>query len=234
MRPTLVIFVKEPLPGRVKTRLAREIGAVEATWWFRRQSAALVRRLSADRRWRTVLAVSPDAAGLASRTWPAGLPRAPQGGGDLGRRMLRFLRREPGTGVPPGPVAVVGADLPALRPAHVARAFRLLGRHGAVLGPATDGGYWLIGVSATARLPRHALEGVRWSGPHALADTADRLSALRVGLADKLADVDTAADLAEWRRENARGGDGSLQDGGTLPPGADFPRGSGGPGGPSH
>ncbi len=200
MRPTLVVFVKLPRPGRVKTRLARDIGRIEAAWWFRHQSAALLRRLAGDRRWRTVLAVTPDAEALRSRAWPAAVPRAGQGAGhgrgDLGRRMTRFLRREPGTGVPPGPVAVIGADLPDLRPAHVAAAFRLLGRHDAVLGPATDGGYWLIGLGRSGRVPRDLLDGVRWSTGHALADTLARLEGLSVGQVATLRDVDRAADLA--------------------------------------
>ena len=203
MRPTLVVFVKEPRPGRAKTRLARDIGRVEAAWWFRHQAAALLRRLAPDRRWRTVLAVTPDAEGLRSRAWPTGpvLPRAGQGAGDLGRRMTRFLRHEHGTGVPPGPVAVVGADLPDLRPHHVAAAFRLLGRHDAVLGPATDGGYWLIGLGRSRRVPPDLLDGVRWSTEHARADTVARLGRLgvSVGYAATLRDVDTAADLTGRR-----------------------------------
>lgn len=204
MRPTLVIFVKEPRPGRVKTRLARGIGPIAAAWWFRHQSAQLVARLAHDARWRTVLAVTPDTEGLRSRVWPARIPRAPQGGGDLGRRMARFLRREPGTRIAPGPVAVIGADLPALRPGHVAWAFRLLGRHDAVLGPAIDGGFWLIGLGGRRAVPRDLLDGVRWSTEHALADTLARLRHLDVALAATLRDVDTAEDLRRWSAEIPR------------------------------
>lgn len=199
MRPTLVIFVKEPRPGRVKTRLAQDIGTVGAAWWFRHRSAALVARMARDRRWRTVLAVTPDAEGLRSRVWQNRIPRAPQRGGDLGRRMARFLRAEPGTRVPPGSVAVIGADLPDLRPRHVAEALRLLRRQDAVLGPATDGGYWLIAFGGRRAVPRHLLEGVRWSTEHALADTLSRLRHLRVGIAATLRDVDTAEDLRRER-----------------------------------
>jgi uncharacterized protein len=201
MRPTLVIFVKEPRPGRVKTRLARDIGQVAAAWWFRHQCARLIARLARDRRWRTLLAVTPDVPGVVSRVWPARVPRAPQGGGDLGRRMARFLRAEPGTRVAPGPVAVIGADLPGLRPGHVADAFRLLGRHDAVLGPATDGGYWLIGLGRRQAVPRHLLEGVRWSTGHALADTLARLRHMDVAFAATLGDVDTNEDLRRWSAE---------------------------------
>jgi rSAM/selenodomain-associated transferase 1 len=188
-RPFLVVMVKEPRAGRVKTRLGREIGMVPAAWWARHNLARLLRRLE-DPRWRLVLAVAPDRA-RASTVWPAHLPRVPQGPGDLGHRMARLFR-----GLPPGPALIVGSDIPGITRRHVARAFALLGSAEAVLGPAPDGGYWLIGASRRRALPPGALQGVRWSTEHALADTLASLSPLRLGLADALADVDTAADLA--------------------------------------
>jgi rSAM/selenodomain-associated transferase 1 len=202
MRPTLVVFVKEPRPGRVKTRLAAGIGRVDAAWWYRHATARLIARVARDRRWRTVLAVTPDAEGLRSRVWPPpqSVPRSAQGPGDLGRRMARFLRAEPGTRIPPGPVAVIGTDIPGLRPCHLAEAFRLLSRHDAVLGPASDGGYWLIGLRNGRSAPRDLLDRVRWSTRHALADTLARLGALDVGLAARLSDVDTAEELRRASR----------------------------------
>lgn len=191
-RPQLVVMLKEPRPGRVKTRLARDIGAVAAAWWFRHQSAALLRRLD-DPRWRLILAVAPDRAARSARVWPAHLPRVAQGPGDLGARMGRILR-----GLPPGPVCIVGADVPGLRAAHVARAFAALGRHDAVFGPAPDGGYWLVGLKRVARPPATFLDGVRWSSPHALGDSVASLPGRRVAIVDRLRDVDTAADLGCW------------------------------------
>lgn len=188
-RATLVVMLKEPCPGRVKTRLGRDIGKVPAAWWFRHQVARILRRL-ADPRWRLVLAVSPDHTGMTSRVWPAHLPRLPQGPGDLGRRMARIFRS-----LPPGPACIVGADIPGLTPAHVARAFAALGRHEVVLGPAPDGGYWLIGFKRTAALPAGLFHGVRWSTEHALDDTIASLGRARLALVDILRDVDSAADL---------------------------------------
>jgi uncharacterized protein len=194
-RPTLAIMVRLPRPGRVKTRLARDIGAVPAAWWMRHQTAALVRRLAADPRWRMVLAVTPDAEALSSRALPGAVPRLPQGGGDLGARMARVLRA-----LGPGPAAVVGADIPALRPAHVAAAFRALGTHDAVLGPAADGGYWLVGLRHPRRQPPGLFRGVRWSTRHALADTQPTLPGRVAVLPAVLADVDGAADLRRSAR----------------------------------
>ena len=110
-----------------------------------------------------------------------------------------YLRAEPGTLVRPGPVIVIGADLPGLRPHHVGQALGMLRRHDAVLGPATDGGFWLIGLCGRRAAPPRLLDGVRWSTEHALADTLARLRHLDVGLAATLRDVDTAGDLRRIR-----------------------------------
>lgn len=188
MKRTLIVMVKEPRPGRVKTRLGRDIGVIPATWWFRHQSARLLRTLR-DPRWQTLLAVAPDRA-VASRVWPADLPRLPQGNGNLGARMKRMLRS-----VGNGPVCLIGADIPGIRPTHIARAFAALGSHDAVFGPAADGGYWLVGAKHPARLPKGLFSGVRWSSEHALADTLATLPGWRIALTDTLRDVDTGADL---------------------------------------
>ncbi len=194
MRATVILFLKQPRPGRVKTRLGRDIGMVAAAWWFRRRAAAAVRTLR-DPRWRLVLAVAPDAA-LRARDLPRGVPRIPQGGGDLGARMARALG-----GAPPGPAVVVGADIPGMTAAHVARAIRALGGAEAVFGPATDGGFWLVGLrrGRSRRPPAGLFRAARWSSPHALADAVESLRGRRAALADRLADVDRAADLSAPR-----------------------------------
>lgn len=188
-RPRLVIMVKEPRPGRVKTRLGQDIGMVPAAWWFRRQVARLLRRVR-DPRWDVVLAVSPDAEGLVSRVWPANLARVPQGPGNLGDRMRRVMRA-----MPPGPVVIVGADIPGIDRGCIARAFAALGDHEAVFGPAPDGGYWAVGLKRARAVSPLFLADVRWSGPDALADSVATLKSARIAMVDTLADVDTVADL---------------------------------------
>lgn len=182
-------MLKEPHPGRVKTRLGRGIGMVDAAWWFRHQVRRLLREIE-DPRWQLVLAVSPDHEGLASRIWPAHLPRIAQGQGDLGRRMGLVFRD-----MPPGPVCIIGADIPGIRARHIARAFAALGDHDAVFGPSEDGGYWLIGLKRMAAGPAGTFEGVRWSSAEALADTQRSLGGLRVAYVDMLRDVDEPGDL---------------------------------------
>ena len=182
-------MVKEPRPGRVKTRLGREIGMTTAAWWFRHQTAQLIRRLQ-DPRWRVVLAVTPDREGQSSRVWPKHIDRIPQKRGSLGHRMACALRSQP-----PGPVCVIGADIPQITRAHIAGAFSALGTAEAVFGPAPDGGYWLVGLKNARPAPASLFENVRWSSEHALADTVASLGDLRVTYIDKLRDVDTVDDL---------------------------------------
>ncbi len=189
MRQTLIVMVKEPRAGRVKTRLGRDIGMVPAAWWFRHQSRDLIRRLR-DPRWQIVLSVAPDADGMTSRFWPGDLARMPQGRGNIGQRMLRALRT-----IPRGRVCLVGADIPDLSRNHVARAFAELGRYDIVFGPAEDGGFWLVGLHGGRALPVGLFQGVHWSVPETLVNAVASASGARVGLVDRLRDVDRAADL---------------------------------------
>jgi hypothetical protein len=178
----LIIMVREPRLGAVKTRLAAEIGTVEATRFYRSVTVALIRRLAFDRRWKTVLAVAPDTARMP-RSWPAGVQRVAQGGGDIGARMGRLMRSQSGAAV------LIGSDIPCVEASHIAQAFMLLHRNDAVFGPAEDGGFWLVGLKPLPHLP-NIFRDIRWSGPDALGDTLANLAGRKVGLAAKLADVD--------------------------------------------
>ena len=185
-RPILLIFAKEPRLGRVKSRLARDVGAGAALRFYRENLTRLHRRLSAEGGWRTVWCVAPDRASHARRAWPKGLTLQPQGRGDLGQRMARALRA-----APPGPVLLIGSDIPGVDGSAVRQAISLLGRNDTVFGPAEDGGYWLVGFKRVRPLPYGLFRNVRWSGPFALGDTMATLSAgTRVGFASVLPDVD--------------------------------------------
>jgi rSAM/selenodomain-associated transferase 1 len=190
MRRHLVIFARAPQAGRVKRRLGAEIGVLEAARFYRSLLAQQIARLAKDRRWTVWLFITPDHA-LDHIVWRNLVPaarRRPQRQGDLGRRMkLPFLS------LPPGPVVLVGSDIPHLRRHHIARAFALLGRHDLVFGPASDGGFWLIGAKRTRPLPQTLFAGVRWSTSTALADTLASLPRhMTTALADTLDDVDDA------------------------------------------
>ncbi|MGB0506843.1 MAG: TIGR04282 family arsenosugar biosynthesis glycosyltransferase [Pikeienuella sp.] len=187
-RRRLIIFLKEPRLGRVKTRLAADIGSVAATNWYRHQSTRLINRLERDPRWQVELAVSPDRA-TSSRCWPLHLLRYGQGGGGLGERMARALK------VGQGPTILIGADIPNVTPGHIADAFHRLAGADAVFGPANDGGFWLVGLSHPAHAPRHLFANARWSTPHAMADAAATMKGGRIAYAQQMTDVDNGADL---------------------------------------
>lgn len=195
--PRLVIMVKEPQAGRVKTRLGRQIGTVAATSFYRHAALAAVRRLSCSSRWQTWLAVAPDTR-VTSRFWPGEIPRRAQGQGDLGARMQRILDW-PGR----GPIIIIGTDIPAIRPCHIAAAFAALGRSDSVLGPTPDGGYWLVGLKRIPAIAKPFAQ-VRWSSEHALNDTLANLVGASTDFAATLADVDDAAGWREVRGWSGR------------------------------
>ena len=182
----LVIFTRWPRFGTGKSRLAAGVGPGVALRFQRVMLQKLLRRLSHDPRWATWLAVTPDRSG----PWPRHVGILPQGNGDLGQRMSRVVDR-----LSPGPVVIVGTDTPELRADHVARAFTALGKYDAVIGPATDGGYWLVGLRRRPRVidPFFA---VRWSTDNARADTLANLACHSVVLLDRLDDIDDAESLA--------------------------------------
>jgi uncharacterized protein len=185
IRRHLVLFVRAPRLGDGKRRLAHDIGDVAALRFERAMLGLLDRRLGHDRRWQLHLSVTPDQTCFARRLWPRGVPVTGQGSGDLGQRMSRAL-----AACPPGPAVLIGADIPGVAAAHIAAAFRLLGNHDLVFGPAEDGGFWLIGARRCPHLPP-LFGAVRWSGSHALADALANLPPhVSVGFAARLTDVD--------------------------------------------
>ncbi len=190
MKPRLIVFTKAPVIGGAKSRLAAGIGKVPAWRVYRSMLARLIRALR-DPRWTVALAVAPDGA-LGRRfpgVWPDDLPRAPQGGGDLGDRQARVFSRR-------APTLVIGSDAPQVTRADIAAAFKALKAHDAVIGPAQDGGYWLLGLKAPA--PAGLFDGVRWSHTQTLSDLEARMRALgltRIAQLRTLRDVDEAGDL---------------------------------------
>ena len=185
----LVIFARRPRLGVGKRRLAADVGDVEAVRFARHALDRLTRTLGRDPRWRLWLAVAPDRPLDWVRT---GTP-LPQGPGDLGERLTRVIQS-----LPPGPVVILGSDTPTVTRADVAAAFHALGSSRAVFGPATDGGYWLIGLrrGPGERLP---FEGVRWSTSDALSDTLANLEGSSVAILREQEDVDDGPALKRYR-----------------------------------
>lgn len=191
----LGLFAKWPSPGAVKTRLK----AGDADWSARAARAFLLDSLHrlAVVDARRVLVFAPKEREADFAAVSAGrFDLAPQGEGDLGRRMAAFVDGRLDAGA--RAVVLVGADSPTLPVEYVERAFAELERADAVLGPATDGGYYLVG-SGAARPPLFA--GAAWGGARVLADTIKALAnpQWRLSLLPPWYDVDTAADWAMLR-----------------------------------
>lgn len=194
---TLGVFVKLPQPGAVKTRLVPALGAEAAA----ELSAALVDAVLAATEpeageYERLVFYAPRDAAEAVRAWlPSGRLRH-QCEGDLGTRLGDAFARAFARGT--ARVVIVGSDLPALTRADVRAAFTALDEADVVLGPAHDGGYYLIGL----REPRPELfRDVSWSTPAVLAETLDRAAAAGLSVAQlrPLRDLDTPDDVrAEW------------------------------------
>jgi rSAM/selenodomain-associated transferase 1 len=187
MIPTqhLVIMAKAPRIGRVKTRLALDIGDHKAWSFYRHNLNSLVNSLAKSSGWKTWLSVSPNKSIVKNHVWPIGVQRIPQSLGDLGQRMDNIMKK-----MPIGPTIIIGSDIPAIHSTYITDAFQLLGHKDVVIGPAQDGGYWLVGQR---RRPRtiSLFSNVRWSSPHALADTLLNVPHLEsIGYVAKLADID--------------------------------------------
>ncbi|MDV7338280.1 TIGR04282 family arsenosugar biosynthesis glycosyltransferase [Terasakiella sp. A23] len=189
----LVIFAKEPRIGRVKTRLARDIGKVPAWRFYRRMVHEMPRKLRRKGPWKTWISHSPDRMkpGLLSTQADGYLK---QGSGDLGERMFR-----PASTLPPGPFLVIGTDVPGIRAHHIRKAFKLLGTHDVVFGPADDGGFWLVGLKRHGILANPYRRPVRWSHAETLNDCLANLEDKKVAFLDMLEDVDDGSSFLRWR-----------------------------------
>jgi glycosyltransferase A (GT-A) superfamily protein (DUF2064 family) len=119
--------------------------------------------------------------------WPPHVERIAQGEGDFGERLARALCSH-------RCVAVIGTDCRDITRTHIASGFAALRRQSFALGPARDGGFWLLAARDGAAAGR-AMPGVRWSTRHAASDVIANLGEARVALLATLRDVDTAADL---------------------------------------
>jgi uncharacterized protein len=190
------VFAKAPVSGRVKTRLVPAVGAAGATRLATALLEDTLEALLTQGGAAPILAVD-DVAAFRGR----GLPLVEQGTGDLGERLERVLGR--GLGRAPAVVAV-GSDTPGFPAELLEASFASLRRADAVLVPADDGGFALLGLR---RCPPGLLHGLPWSGPDTLQATEARLRArgLTVVRTARFFDVDAPADLARLRVELSEG-----------------------------
>ena len=194
----LILFTRYPEPGRTKTRLIPALGAQGAATLQRRMSETIVGQMAA---FAADYPVSPeiryaDGNQQAMEAWlSSDIPCLDQGEGDLGDRLLRAFTQAFAQGAQS--VVVIGADCPGLTPTLFAQAFAALAQKDLVLGPAMDGGYYLVGLNRPA--PAIFAE-IPWGGGEVLAATLKQAQALELAthMLEPLADVDRPEDLRHF------------------------------------
>jgi len=194
MSTALIIFAKAPIPGEVKTRLCPPLDEEEAASLH----GSLV--LDAIERTKGLQGVSLYVAGTPDLDHPFfkvlegryGAKLLPQRGPDVGARMQQAMQDAFDQGAKD--VLLTGTDLPTLPRANLVEALTLIKKHGAVLGPTTDGGYYLIGLR---KMAPDLFQGIAWSTASVCAETKKKIEAagLSLGLLPECRDVDTLDDL---------------------------------------
>jgi rSAM/selenodomain-associated transferase 1 len=189
VKACVVVFGREPVLGQVKSRLAEDIGPKAAAQVY---AATLEHALEMARSSgaRVVLSLADVPSGRWVRDVACALEI--QRGGDLGERMDDAFGRRFAEGE--DRVVVIGSDSAWIKPTHIGKAVVKLGGRDAVLGPANDGGYWLVaqkppGLAMFTRIP--------WSSPDTMDKTRKRITALGGTWSEleELIDIDTADDL---------------------------------------
>ena len=190
----LILFAKAPELGKIKTRLARQIGDQKALEAY----TQLLRHLTHQLRRRTDVEVriTPDLAldslkGLIPQGWKV----SPQGEGDLGTRLTHAFQEAFTEGCTK--VAAIGSDCPYITSHDIDTAWQSLAQKDVCVGPATDGGYWLIGLRA---MQPQIFNDIPWSTQEVLAQTLlkCRQNSLSISLLNILSDVDERADWEEF------------------------------------
>ena len=199
----VVVFARAPELGAVKTRLASDIGHAHALQVYRILGARAIAAACAVPDARVEVHFTPSTGRALVVDWLRKIVAGPaelftQVEGSLGDRMAAAIEGALARGAQA--VAVIGTDCPALDAAVIDRALAAVEGADVALGPADDGGYYLVAV----RAHHPALfTGIPWSSPDTLRCTLDaaQRAGLRVALLDTLMDVDTGEDLRRWREE---------------------------------
>ncbi|MBY6127790.1 TIGR04282 family arsenosugar biosynthesis glycosyltransferase [Qipengyuania aquimaris] len=184
--PKLSIFARLPVPGQVKTRLVPAVGEEGAARIYARLLAHTV-EVAKESGLDFELRVTGGEVEAFHSLLGSNVAVVDQGGGDLGAKMARVE----------APALLIGSDCPGISVPLLQAAAGALDDRRVVLGPANDGGYYLIGF--TEPVP-FLFEDMEWSTPKVLPETLTRLAARGYGPAilPELADIDTGEDLVSW------------------------------------
>ena len=198
MGTCVILFAKLPVAGEVKTRLQPRLSAAQAADLYRSFLLDCAETAAATTAARKVIACSPAAAAEAFRemlgSQAAAFDFVPQPDTDLGNRIEVMFEHSFERGAKR--TVVVGSDSPSLGPELIDRAFDLLRTRELVLGPCSDGGYYLVGQR---QLNRGLFRNIEWSSSRVFRQTLEAAAGLDLALLPPWYDVDTAADAAFLR-----------------------------------
>jgi uncharacterized protein len=189
-----MVFVRAPRVGTVKQRLGAVLGREAATEAYRSMVALVLEQIPSGFDVQLYYC-PPDATAEVAHWLRPGWKARPQAPGDLGARMNSAFEEAFAEGVERA--VLIGSDIPTLQGADLEEALAALGQHDLVLGPARDGGYWLVGLR---QLQPELFRQMSWSTARVLRLTLDRAkeASLRVHLLRELDDIDTAEDWARF------------------------------------
>ena len=191
----VVIFARAPCYGRVKRRLAKDIGNLHASYFYRKNLINLMQELRVGK-WHTHMSLA--SAQDARHPLFSGMSRLVQSEGDLGSRMRSVFQQFKNE-----KVIIVGSDIHGISRSHIETAFSALHEHDLVFGPAFDGGFWLVGRGLIRAPGWHFMNGVRWSTQFALKDTLETVATgHRVAQVMQLHDIDDGASYDKFYRQN--------------------------------
>ena len=216
----LIIFIKYPEPGKVKTRLSKGIGKENAAMLYKLFVETLLKRISYNRHcsehknsvnshYETTIFFSPEDKNNEIKDWLGQKCHdkfSPQHGNDLGERISNAFRQISNSGAKKA--IIIGSDTPALDKETILRAFDLLNHNDTVIGPTMDGGYFLLGLSFITDTFKNdksweIFTNINWSTENVFRQTIKSIK--RCGLTHKLLseyyDIDTLPDLSRLKHD---------------------------------
>jgi len=194
MNECLLVFTKYPSPGKVKTRLMPALTKTQACELYKGLAEATLKKARKTGK-DIIVCYYPSGSLKAFNNWLGnGVRYMPQKGPGLGAKMKNAFIGAFSLGY--DKVLLIGCDIPGISAGLLGKALKELGKHGALIGPAKDGGYYMIGFKKERFLPE-VFKGIKWSTPSVFAKTMKIFNdnGYRAGFAPDLSDIDTAEDI---------------------------------------
>ncbi len=202
----LIVFVKEPIVGKVKTRLGKDIGMDKALEFYIEISNMIIDRLSISNSYEVFLAVTPDELASNKDIFPQ-IPiqrRIKQGEGNLGQRKRNIinniinytLQQYSDTSF-----IFIGTDIPDIEVSHIEKGFDILSSFDGVIGPSSDGGYWSLGYRNANLTENIDFKSIRYSSEHTMNDLLNASSWIDYKRLPVLDDIDNIREYEKYLRD---------------------------------